>query len=105
MAAPANHAIRSEHATSQDDETLIARYIKPYPDRPGRAYAYFPDYGYSVARIIRDVKAADGDIATTARHWEMPEDAIRAALAFYHRHHDYIDARILLEDDPYTSNF
>ena len=105
MAVRANRSILPEDAASNDDGALIARYIKPDPDRPGRAYAYFPDYGYSVARIIRDVNSANGDIAATARHWEMPDDAVRAAVAFYRRYRDFIDARILIEDDPYTSDF
>ena len=59
----------------------------------------------SVAAIVRGIRGREGDIGQTAADWEMPEEAVRAAIAFYRRHREFIDARILLEDDWFDQDF
>ncbi len=101
MALPSQHQLDRDQ---EDRETeLIGRYIKPHPHKSGRAYAYFPDYGASVAAIVRDL-AVDGDVARTAAAWRMPEDAVRAAVGYHRRNRAFIDARILLEDDQFGAD-
>ena len=96
--------VDAEESPDREAE-LIARYIKPHPDDRGRAYAYFPDYGHSVSAIVRALGQPDGEIGRTATDWDMPEEAVRAAIAFYRRYREYIDARILLEDDWFDGDF
>jgi hypothetical protein len=90
---------------TEDEEQLIAQYIGPHPHEWGRAYAYFPDYGPSVATIIRSLRWVHGTVEETAASWRIPEDAVRAAIGFYRQNRDYIDARIMLEDDDWNSQF
>lgn len=89
-----------EHVVPNEAE-LIARYIGPKPGKRGRAYAHLPATGPSVAAIVRSLMV-DPDIAEAAAAWGIPEEAVRAAIAFYRRHRAFIDARILLEDDAWT---
>lgn len=87
------------------EKELIARYIRPHPHEHGRAYAYIVDTGPAVSAIIRDLLVGDRAIPALARGWGTTEDAVRAAIAFYHRHRPYFDARMLLEDDQFRSVF
>jgi uncharacterized protein (DUF433 family) len=38
----------------------------------------------------------DGDVAQLAAAYALPREAVEAALAYYHRHKELIDARIAL---------
>ena len=105
MAQPQPVPILDADETLDGEAELIARYIKPHPSDRGRAYAWFPAYGHSVAAIVRGIRGREGDIGQTAADWEMPEEAVRAAIAFYRRHREFIDARILLEDDWFDQDF
>ena len=100
MALTANLLTQAVPAGDVDADELIARYVRPHPIGHGRAYAVIAD-GPSVSAIIRHVMVEDTDVAKTAKSWHMPEDAVRAALAFYQRHEPYFEARILLEDDDF----
>lgn len=51
-------------------------------------------YGYSVWILIDALNEADQDLARVAREYELPQEAIEAAVAFYRQHHDAIDARM-----------
>ena len=103
MTVPTRQWTVDEVPETEDEEQLIARYIKPHPHKHGRAYAYLFDFGPSVSAIIRALQAGNGEVAETAASWNVPEDAVRAAIAFYRRHREYIDARHLLEDDQFES--
>ena len=77
-----------------DEDALIACYIEENPRLPGPAEARLRRYGTSVWALISYLHdAVEGDIATAAADYEIPVDAVRAALAYYHRHRDPIDAR------------
>jgi hypothetical protein len=45
------------------------------------------------------------NLPSIASRWEIEEEAVRAALAFYDKNRDVIDARILLEDDAFDPDF
>ena len=105
MAQPQPIPILDADETLDGEAELIARYIKPHPSDRGRAYAWFPAYGHSVAAIVRALRSRGGDVNETAADWEMPEEAVRAAIAFYRRHRALIDARILIEDDRFDRDF
>ena len=105
MAQPAHRQVRPEwEQEERERDELIARYIQPHPHEPGRANAYLPDRGCSVARIVRDLQAGDG-IVNVAATWDLPEDAVHAVIAFYYRNRAIIDARLLLEDDEWDPDF
>jgi uncharacterized protein (DUF433 family) len=74
---------------------LIERYIEIDPYRPDDAR--LRGYGVSVWTLVgywRDVVSKDVD--KVADDYEVPVDAVRAALAFYERNRELIDARLAL---------
>jgi hypothetical protein len=82
-----------EHAA----EELIAKYIEPHPAKPG-----FVNYslkenegGYPVWAIIGDLAPGILSEADIMREIRISREALDAALAFYARHEDVIDARII----------
>ena len=73
------------------------------PHRPGRHRARLVAYGKPVWAVIAYFKGFDGDIARTAEAHGIPEEAVRAAVAYYQADPKYIDAFLLLNDDFFES--
>jgi uncharacterized protein (DUF433 family) len=84
--------------THLSDDELIERYIDPDWDRyaHGRADASLKGYGVRVWALVAQLRAIGGDLDELARDYELPREAVDAAMAFYRRNRKYIDARILL---------
>lgn len=82
-------------------EALIAKYIRQDPNRSGRdrAQTGTEDGTVSVWIVVSYLKAAD--VSEVAHAYDVPEDAIIAAIAYYRRHRDLIDARILLQNEAF----
>lgn len=76
------------------ERELIARWIVPNPYRPGLGEARIHDTGVPVWALVGHLPAAGGDPAQVAYDYELPEEAVRAALAYYRKHHTSIDARL-----------
>ncbi len=74
-------------------DALIERYIELNPRRPRLDEAQIKDFGIAVWAIIGRLEAADGDVVETAADYDLPPDAVRAALAYYGQHREAIDAR------------
>lgn len=89
----------------EQDDALIARYIAPRPHDDGRANAYLPEFGFRVATLIGYLQSIENDVRETARSYQLPEDAMLAAIAFYRQNRAVIDARILLDIDQWDSSF
>jgi uncharacterized protein (DUF433 family) len=79
---------------SDGDDDLIATHIEIQPHRPDPEEARVVGHGYPVWILVDALVAADHDLARVARDYELPEEAVRAAVAFYDRHRAAIDARI-----------
>ncbi len=88
-----------------EDDALIARYIAPRPYDSGRANAYLPEFGFRVATLIAYMQSVGNDAAETATFYEIPDDAMNAAIAFYRQNQAVIDARILLDIDEWDPTF
>ena len=71
-------------AVSDDD--LIKKYIEPNPNRPGPANVRLVPSALSVWAILGYLEAAHGDICQTAADYDISEEAVRAALAYYRKH-------------------
>jgi uncharacterized protein (DUF433 family) len=81
----------------REEQALIDRHIAVDPDGRGAADAYLKDYGTSVWALVGYLHGdAAGDVGRAAADYEVPPEAVRAALAFYARHKALIDARLLL---------
>lgn len=83
--------------TDLDDQAadaLIARYVQQDRNRPGRdrARVVVGNTGVSVWDLIEHLRGGEG-IAHAASDYGLPEDAVAAAVAYYARHRDLIDAR------------
>ncbi len=82
-----------------DQQELIDRYVERGPGR-GWADARLRHYGVDVwALVMHFREAADGDPDIVAEDYHTPREAVDAALAYHERHHDVIDAQILLNRD------
>ncbi len=73
-------------------DALIERYIEFDPRRPRLDEAQIKEYGIAVWAIIGRLEAAHGNIEEAA-DYDLPPDAVRAALAYYAHHREAIDAR------------
>jgi uncharacterized protein (DUF433 family) len=85
----------------REEQALIERHVAPDPAGRGAAYAYLKDYGPSVWALIGYLGGdAAGDVERVAADYEVPAEAVRAALAYYARHKALIDAKLLLNAAP-----
>jgi len=83
-------------ATIMDNETeraTIDRYIEHDPQRPWED-ALMRENAVPVWAIVGYVLGTDGDCVKTANDYEIPVEAVDAALAYYQRHRTAIDARL-----------
>lgn len=80
-----------------NEEQLIRQHIDPNWDRypGGRADARLRDSGVPVWALVGHLRAVN-DIDQVARDYELSHAAVDAALAYYQRYKDLIDARLLL---------
>ncbi|HZR98642.1 MAG TPA: DUF433 domain-containing protein [Chloroflexota bacterium] len=77
------------------EDDLIQRHIEPNPRFPGAAEAWLRDSAVPVWAIVGYwLGAAHQDAARVAEDYEVPLDAVRAALAYYRQHRRAIDERI-----------
>ena len=92
-------------AADQTDvgDAVLDRMVEPDPHNPGRAHARLVDHGTPVWAIIAYPRGTDGDIGRTAADYLLPGEAVHAAMRYYERNRAYIDAFILLNDEPWES--
>jgi uncharacterized protein (DUF433 family) len=76
------------------DEALIAQYLEPNPNRPGRANWRVKERGVSVWALVGHWEAVGGDVEEVARDYLVPVEAVEAALAYYRRNKVLIDDRL-----------
>ena len=80
-----------------DEQQLIEKHVDLDYDRyGGRADARLKESGVSVWAIVAYLDVYDGDVDKVADHFELSQDEMVAALAYYGRNKRYIDARVLL---------
>lgn len=86
---------RIDEATA---DALIAAHIKPHPDGD-RHLAYVREGGVQVWALIGYLRGATR--TETAAAYDISEAAMLAAIAYYQRHRDLIDAQLLLMDESW----
>jgi uncharacterized protein (DUF433 family) len=83
--------------SATDDDALIQKYVEDNPNRPGPVKARLRESGTEVWAIIEYLqKAVGGDHEQTAHDYHLSPEEMRAAYAYYLRHKDVIDARIIV---------
>ena len=90
----------SPRRTDLDEQQLIGKHIDldydRYPYR--RADAWLCESGVSIWVIVRNLNMDHGDREEVARDFDLSQEEIDAALAYYRRHKKYVDARIILDE-------
>lgn len=79
-------------------DRLILKYIKP-GEHHGLSEARIGREGPHVFRIIRFFQQVDGDIDKVIEQIGISREAVEAALLYYDRFKEFINARILLGAD------
>jgi len=77
---------------------LIERHIEEDPSRPGPADARLIQYGVPVWTLIGSVQAVDGEAERVSQDYQLPVEAVEAAIIYYLRHKAAIDARLAAKD-------
>ncbi len=80
-----------------DDDALIAQYIAHDPAPSHAADARLVGSDLPVWVVVRDLKAARGNVLQVAADYGLPRDAVVAARTYYLQHAAPIDARIAAE--------
>lgn len=83
-----------------DADDLIEKWIEPNPHRAGGGYARVKAYGVSVWILVSYLQGPGADIAKAAQDYDMPEEAVQAALAYYERN----ERNKILIDDRLDAN-
>jgi uncharacterized protein (DUF433 family) len=90
----------SRQRSDLDEQKLIEKHIDldydQYPYR--RADVWLRDSGASVWAIVMFLDMYEGDRDKLAEHFEISQEEIDAALAYYRRNKKYVDARITLNE-------
>ena len=73
-------------------------YIEPNPHHPGRGDARVRGTGISVWALVAYWQASGHDAAQTAMDYELPLEAVEAALTYYRQNQGAIDARLEAND-------
>jgi uncharacterized protein (DUF433 family) len=77
-------------------EEMIARWVQPNPHKEGPAEAWLPASGVSVWVLINQLHLDGWKVERVAKDYQLPLEAVKAAVAYYERHKEIIDARIAL---------
>lgn len=81
-----------------DEDELIARWLEPDPLRGGKAEFRVVGHGVHVWALAGYFRTENGPTAVyideAARAYELPREAVLAALAFYRRYRVIVDDRI-----------
>ncbi len=80
-----------------DEEALIAQYIAFDLQQSQPDAARLVGSGIPIWRIIRDLKAAKGNVLAVAATYGLPREVVVAVRTYYLQHAAVIDARIQAE--------
>ncbi len=76
------------------DEALISQYVEMEPRRPSPAEARLRDSGVPIWAVVGHYLAVDRDLYAVAHDYDISFDEVAAAVAYYRRHRQVIDARL-----------
>ncbi len=81
-------------ATLTTEDVLIAAHVRPHPWRKSASWAVVGERSVPIWAVMSRYDLAYDDAETIAREYGMSVDAVHAAVAYYHRHRNGIDAII-----------
>ena len=73
---------------------LIKRWIVPNPNKPGKEEAVIRDYYVPVWALIGYLPMVNAAPEQLASGFDLPLEAVEAALAYYARYKAFIDVRL-----------
>jgi uncharacterized protein (DUF433 family) len=77
----------------RQQEALLNRYIRFDPAEPGVDQARVAPADVPVWVVVAQLEGANGDAVQVAEDYELPREAVEAAMIFYRRNRAAIDAR------------
>lgn len=77
-----------------DEERLIEKWIEPDPWKPGVEEARVKPFSINVWAIIGHLAGDERNIEAVAHSYDISAESVEAAVAYYHRHKDFIDYRL-----------
>ena len=80
--------------TWDQEQQLIERWIEPHPWKRGVEEARLIDSKVSIWALMGYLRMVGGDVSAVAEGYNVPRDAVEAALAYYCQHRILIDARL-----------
>lgn len=84
----------------EKDRQLVTRWIEPHPWKGGAAEALLRDSGIAVWAIVGYLGGEAGDPAAAAEAYDIPVEAVEAALAYYREHRGALDERLAANEPP-----
>lgn len=78
----------------KSDEELIKQYIAPDRYVPGPVEVRVKDYHKHVWALAGDLRACSFDVESVAKDHRIPVEYVEAALAYYRRYPEIIEARL-----------
>ena len=91
-------------ATAELDDAALEAMVEPHPDK-GRPYARLVEYGTPIGVLINRMgEPTPENIARVAWEYQIPEEAVHAALRYYERNKKFVDAVIILHNEWFGMN-
>lgn len=81
-------------AMDEQAQRLVDQFIRFDPSRPTPDEAIVLPSAVKVWAVIGDLRTNAGDVGCTASGYDLPEEAVRAVMAYYERHRILIDSRL-----------
>lgn len=86
------------------DEAELDAMVEPHPDG-GRPYARLVESGISIWALINRMGDPTAEnIHRVALEYDLPEAVIHAAVRYYERNKKFIDAVIIINNEPFGLN-
>jgi uncharacterized protein (DUF433 family) len=87
---------KTDSAEEAERDVLIAKWVETAPAYSSPDRARIIDHGVSVTALITQLQLEGGDADAVLEVYNLPAEALAAAIAYYERHRSVIDARIVL---------
>lgn len=82
------------HPPSTSSADLIARWVRQHPHKPGLSNAVIVPSGVPVWALVNQLLLDDWNRAAVAGLYELPFEAVQAAVAYYDQHRQELDEQI-----------
>jgi len=90
--------VATKQSQTRRDEELIAQYIAPHPKKPGADQAIIAGHDVSVWALIGYLHGTSESVPNVAADYDLPVEAMEAAMAYYQQYKALIDSRIAVND-------